>query len=913
MDVACWTKALQRVANVATRAAVLPQQLAVAVSGGCQIKIIGAKLLLEQAVKKGWRYVHVALDMKNAHNSYDRRDCQDAINQAAQENPDLIPLARAHHADCGQASEVFMRVGQGERLLNGFKRLCTSFVGGPQGSALTNLAFPLAINAALKATEEKFPGVTTPENEFPGVTVRAIQDDCDLMGDPDLIFGSNGDNGALQFLLDELKKVGLEPNLTKFQVFATPPAVESVPGWLERPFIITDEAERLKVATADAEAAAAKAKAKAAADDDKEAELAAAEAAEEAAKDAADSVSEHDKAYGVKVCGAALGDEEFELAFLREKSQEITEAIDSVSSKMAANSAQSASTAIYYSLQCRADFLLETHLPSLTRDLARAVDEALRGAYTRAFGVDILDPDGQTPGELDPTFLRDLTGLKAKAGGCGFRNTERRAVFLNTLNNTLPQMVGTSSTPGLWPSLAPILGADSFKEGHEETRWQAFFSSESRWAQELEAEIERVKALRQSALTAAGRSANKPASEVFDAPTEGFGNGVKKLQRQLFDDIRAHEAKGIGRRASRLPRDDQRKLAFEQSSECRFSNVLFVGMPSQHTRFTNNEFHAAVQSVLGAPLSLLKQAIGLPIKSTTNGPTPKVDPFGNNLKKLKGALGGGTTRNHNSFVNRLSLWIGRGGVPHQGGTKGQPNSCKDLFIRINTNNCQEGEERQRDLQEIIPDLVIDGRFLSPSLDGPGAALFRGVRTLVDVKTKSCDAKYPAAPGDPTAVVKKRQKQVNGDYHKRAVKLDENLGTAAGSTGPFKKELNQYGQKGRVAGPVVGAFAEMSSDTYAIADLVASVLADEHCSYYSEKQSDAKALFTQQLYRSLGLTAHLGWARLLVDRYRDLVQVPAAAGQHTSGSHAPHHFTPDDEDAYEHDNFFNPDTTSHQSH
>ena len=92
-----------------------------------------------------------------------------------------------------------------------------------------------------------------------------------------------------------------------------------------------------------------------------------------------------------------------------------------------------------------------------------------------------------------------------------------------------------------------------------------------------------------------------------------------------------------------------------------------------------------------------------------------------------------------------------------------------------------------------------------------------------------------------------------------------------------------------------------------------VLAEEHCSYYSEKPSEAKALFTQQLYRSLGLTAHLGWARLLVDRYRDLVQAPAAAGQHTSGARAPHHFTPDDEEAYEHDNFFNPDTTPHQSH
>jgi hypothetical protein len=577
---------------------------------------------------------------------------------------------------------------------------------------------------------------------------------------------------------------------------------------------------------------------------------------------------------------------------------------------MAANSAQSASTAIYYSLQCRVDFLLETHLPSLTRDLSREVDNALRGAYTSAFDIDILDPAGQTPGEADPTFLRDLTGLKAKAGGCGFRNTERRAVFLNTLNNVLPQMVGTAAAPGLWPSLAPILGADSFKEGHEETRWEAFFSSGSKWAQELESEIERVKALRQSALAAAGRSANAPASAVFDTPTEGFGNGVKKLQRHLFDDIRGHEAKAMGRRASQLPRDDQRKLAFEQSSECRFSNVLFVGMPSRHNRFTNNEFHVAVQSVMGAPLSLLKQAIGLPIKSTTNGPTPKVDPFGNNLKKLRAALGGGTTRNHNSFVDRLSYWLSRARVPHRGGNKGKPQSCKDLFNRINTNNCQEGEEQQRDLQEIIPDIVIDGRFLPSSLDGVGATLLRGVRTLADVKTKSCDSKYPAAPGDPATVAKKRQKQVNDDYHKKAAKLDEKLGTAAGSTGPFEKELNQYGQKGRVAGPVVGAFAEMSPDTYAIADLVASVLAAEHCSFYSEAPSEAKALFTQQLYRSLGLTAHLGWARLLVDRHRDLVQVPAAAGQHTSGSRNPHHFTPDDEEAYEHENFFNPDTTPH---
>jgi hypothetical protein len=368
-------------------------------------------------------------------------------------------------------------------------------------------------------------------------------------------------------------------------------------------------------------------------------------------------------------------------------------------------------------------------------------------------------------------------------------------------------MAGTDTTPGLWPSLAPLLGVDSFKKGNEDTRWNAFFSSGSEWAQELKSEIERVKALRQTALTAADRSANPPACSAFDVPTEGFGNGIKKLQRQLFDDIRAHEAEALALRAARLPRDDQRKLAFEQSSECRFSNVLFSGTPSVHSRFTNNEFHAAVQSAMGAPLSLLKQAVGLPIKTTTSGSTPIVDPFGNNLKKLKGALGGGTTRNHNSFVDRLPYWLARASVPHRGGKQGKPQTCKDPFNRVN--NHHQGEEGQRELQEIIPDIMIDGRFLNRNLDGAGAALFGGIRTLVDVKTKSCCSKYLAAAPDSAAVVKKRQEQVNKDYHTRARKLDEVRGTIAGTSGSFAHELNQYGQNGRVVGPVVGAFAEWS--------------------------------------------------------------------------------------------------------
>ena len=52
--------------------------------------------------------------------------------------------------------------------------------------------------------------------------------------------------------------------------------------------------------------------------------------------------------------------------------------------------------------------------------------------------------------------------------------------------------------------------------------------------------------------------------------------------------------------------------------------------------------------------------------------------------------------------------------------KGNPTGTKNSSNRINTNNCQEGEERQRDLQEIIPGIVIGGRFMPSSLDGVGA-------------------------------------------------------------------------------------------------------------------------------------------------------------------------------------------------
>ena len=597
--------------------------------------------------------------------------------------------------------------------------------------------------------------------------------------------------------------------------------------------------------------------------------------------------------------------------FLQEEESRIATAIDSVASALAPKSAQALTVAIYFSLQCRADFLLETHLPSLTRNLTKGVDAALRRAYSMAFGADLLDPNGQVAGEQDPTFIRDLMELKANAGGGGYRRTERRAPFLNNLNKALPQMAGNGDSSALWPSLSDVLGSAIPHTDIEGGRWATFFQSGSQWAAEMQSEIERVTSLYTDALAAAGRDAATTESTVFKTPVENFGANVKKnkLHKEMFDEIRKHEAEALRVRASKLLPSDQRKLAFEQSRTCRFSNVLFTSWPSSHARFTNPEFHTAVQSVVGAPLSVLRPYLNFPIKSNRKGETPpKVDPYGNALRKLSGAPGGGTTRNHHALVDLLSFWLHQAGVPHRGGRHGKPRSCKDLFTHIDPNAAR--EEGQRVLQSIIPDLVIDGRSLDTRNEGSGHKLLASVRTLADIKTKSCDSRYAQdSSGRVGAVVNKKQSDVNKDYHDKARELDSSLITAdPNREDGYEKELDTYGQEGMVVAPVLGAFGEMSEHVYDITDLAADLLAEKHCSTYNDEPKDVKTMFIQRIRRSVGLTAHLGWARLLLDRLRDLVQIPGAS-THTSGWDA----EPDDEDEHERDNYLNPEFIQRHAH
>ena len=79
IDVSSWTKAQQRAHCNEVSRQLIPQQLAIGVSDGVAIKAHGSNLRLELARRRGEKYMQLALDLKNAHNEYNRRMAQQRL------------------------------------------------------------------------------------------------------------------------------------------------------------------------------------------------------------------------------------------------------------------------------------------------------------------------------------------------------------------------------------------------------------------------------------------------------------------------------------------------------------------------------------------------------------------------------------------------------------------------------------------------------------------------------------------------------------------------------------------------------------------------------------------------------------------------------------------------------------------
>ena len=87
----------------------------------------------------------------------------------------------------------------------------------------------------------------------------------------------------------------------------------------------------------------------------------------------------------------------------------------------------------------------------------------------------------------------------------------------------------------------------------------------------------------------------------------------------------------------------------------------------------------------------------------------------------------------------------------------------------------------------------------------------------------------------------------------------------------------------------------------LADAIADALTAEHLSYFVDRGSKTvKAYYCRVMYRAWGLTAHRGWACLMLDR-RSLVQVPNAPRDQSQHPRARNDH--DEETAYE--SYMNP--------
>ena len=66
----------------------------------------------------------------------------------------------------------------------------------------------------------------------------------------------------------------------------------------------------------------------------------------------------------------------------------------------------------------------------------------------------------------------------------------------------------------------------------------------------------------------------------------------------------------------------------------------------------------------------------------------------------------------------------------------------------------------------------------------------------------------------------------------------------------------------------------------LADLVACELNAEHLALFDGAMNESKQMLTQRTRRPIGLNVHRGWAKLLLDSCRDLLQDPRQPRTHT---------------------------------
>lgn len=268
------------------------------------------------------------------------------------------------------------------------------------------------------------------------MTIRAVQDDITLLGDPIQIFGLNN---VREQLKSDLQARGYKYHPTKkFAYGRTAEDCSIIPVEY-----IQDFREVLNSVT-----------------------------------------GETDRVYRIIIHGVPHGHKEYTKCWLREKGKDLAAQIDKISTSISAIDPHSDYVTTYYSLPEMGNFIMATSTPSLTKEFATIVDAAIQRAYCKNLGLDLLDPASLQPINSsaleNPHVLRQRAILRASRGGVGIRLLDSGSAFLNCIYNCAPKFIhrkdeyGNVLTKGLFQKLSSVFGVGSLDVGKEDQRWSSY-------------------------------------------------------------------------------------------------------------------------------------------------------------------------------------------------------------------------------------------------------------------------------------------------------------------------------------------------------------------------------------------------------------------------------------------------------
>ena len=188
------------------------------------------------------------------------------------------------------------------------------------------------------------------------------------------------------------------------------------------------------------------------------------------------------------------------------------------------------------------------------------------------------------------------------------------------------------------------------------------------------------------------------------------------------------------------------------------------------------------------------------------------------------------------------------------------------------------ENTKTTMNSIVADIALDASSSTSKSLG-------GQRHIIDVKTLAAGQSHQQNPSIvPASAANKRQKEVGNHYTNTAKKLGKKLhNTADGVKGPFQRTMDEYNQ-GKVLGVVVDFFGATSEHMGQIRDLIAHEKAIKHRQLFNTTYGQAFGFHSHYLNRLWGHMFARNWARVILDRLRDLV-IPELSNNHRQHYHA----------------------------